>query len=398
MEPKNHQSEDLIGAAEGTQHWYAFDPMARLRAAMSGTDSEKKPDFPETRGFQGIYGWHQASASDEALVWGDGSYLYRLDRDWNLQSREIGWTDYIVQTKDAILVLASEYGEYDTRWVLKTYDKHLSLLSEKVLLETPKTFFSSGFMTQFDLFVLLNDPDFRLMSDPSAPTDTSLYHIDLSTGETREWHWESLEWEGLEVGPCSIYAANAGKPYLHGSLYTGKDGDRREIILIFDPQTGSFSSIWRESDYCGEGQFIFFDWERNIMWTRPTEAERKNRRGLPKYSLVARKIAPNAPILPDMPVWKKAPGHNVRYSSFSYFDGQHAYYTPTKRTFFGYDESGTRSSNWKEGKDGQLDISIFWPQAGKIVMSSTREGEYIIYPMSVEKPDDRELITPRQID
>ena len=96
------------------------------------------------------------------------------------------------------------------RLVLKTYDKQLSLLSEKALCELPVdgTAGSSAFMTQFDLFVLRHTEAYDAALDENISTDISLRRIDPATGEIRERKWDRLEWEGW----YTVYPLEVSKP------------------------------------------------------------------------------------------------------------------------------------------------------------------------------------------
>ena len=350
----------------------------------------KKPDYPDVRGF---YGKHKAvSAGDEALVWCDNSgyKLYCLERDWTLHSCSASLVIDVIQTKDAVLALAEDSQADSSRLILKTYDKQLSLLSEKTLCDLPidGTVEFSAFMTQFDLFVLQHTEAYNAELDQDISTDISLRRIDPATGEIREWKWDRLEWEGWTVRLFNIKTVDGEQPYLSVDLYKGED--QEEAILIFDPQTGGFSCLW-QSGWSDGGRPMFFDWEKRIIWTHPTKAEAERRSDLTAKSLVARRIAPNAPILSSMPVWKEYHGHY-----FTYFDGQRAYYAPSYYEFFAYIESGDQSEDWNPSGHGRAETAVVWPQAGKIVMDLMADYYYTVYPLEVAKPSDGSLIPLRE--
>lgn len=361
--------------------------------AAPKANREKKPDYPDVRGFyRAHYGQRKAvSAGDEALVWCEGGKLYRLERDWTLHSWEDSCVLDVIQTKEAILVLQERDYE-ENLLVLKTYDKQLSLLSEKVLCQVPAgdaVESYHAFMTQFDLFVLQYTEAYDAELDRDISTDISLRQIDLATGETREWRWDRLEWEGWTVSVSAIDAVDGERPYLPVELYQGEDGEY--AILIFDPQTGGFSALW-QGGYFKEGRPMFYDWEKRVMWTHPTKAEMERRQDLTKKSLVARKIAPSAPMLSNMSTWKEY--HEGGY--FTYFDGRRAYYAPAYFQFFCYGESGIQSEDWNRSGHGRAETAVVWPQADKIVMDLMADYYYTIYPLSESRPSYDELISLRQ--
>lgn len=373
------------------------NPAAVAAPAAPKANKEKKPDFPDVRGFYGKKD-KAVSASDEALVWGEGGKVYCLDRNWNIRLKEMDSVGSIIQTKENILVLDRTYdSDCVDHLVLKTFDKQLSLLSEKEFDSWPDDCVEGHeyYMTQFDLFILQHtEADDVDLSDP-IDTDISLRQIDLSTGETKEWSWDRLEWKGWTVSfdGGAFLGVDGGRPYLFVSLQ--KEDDRASAILIFDPQTGGFSLLWQGGYVSDEGRPMFFDWKKRIMWTRPTKAEIESRSNLTKKSLVARKIAPNAPILSAMPTWQEFPDG---YGSFSYFDGEHAYYAPRYYEFYGFDKFSGQSEDWNRSGHGRTETAVVWPQTDKIVMDLMADYYYTVYPMSVAKPDYGELITPKKID
>ena len=364
------------------------DAAAAAVPATPKANRAKKPDYPDVRGF---YGRHKAvSAGDEALVWYRDCKLYCLERDWTLHSQDDTGCIYdVIQTKDAILVLDYDYAE--PCWALKTYDRKLSLLSKKVLCEAPDADAVESyhaFLTQFDLYVLQYTEAYDAALDRDISTDISLRRVDLATGETREWRWDRLEWEGWTVSVSAIDAVDGERPYLPVELYQGED--KEYAILIFDPQTGGFSALW-QGGYFKEGRPMFYDWEKRVMWTHPTKAEIERRQDLTEKSLVARKIAPGTPMLSTMSIWKEY----REGSSFTYFDGEHAYYAPSYYTFFGYIKSGDQSEDWNESTHGRTETAVVWPQEGKIVMDLEADC-YTVYPLEVTKPSYDELIFLRQ--
>lgn len=363
--------------------------------AVPGASREKKPDFPDVRGFYGDR--HKAvSVSDEALVWYDNSAycLYRLDRDWTLHSAQPGQLTDVIQTRDGVLALHYHETRDGTTLVLKTLDKHLSLLSERPLCEIPAGDAVEEccyFMTQFDLFVLQYTMSYDAQTDRDRSTDVFLRQIDLATGETREWKWDRLEWKGWAV--CfddlpAFLGVDGERPCLSVGLQKGEDNER--AVLIFDPRTGSFSSLWQGRG--DDGRPMFFDWKKHIMWTRPTRAEAESRVDVTERSLVARKLAPNSPMLSNLSVWQEYHGG----SYFTYFDGEHAYYAPSYFQFFAYTQSGAQSEDWNQSGHGRAETAVVWPQADKIVMDLMADYRYTVYPMAAAKPGHDELISLRQ--
>ncbi len=222
--------------------------------------------LPRCAGFYGDK--HKAvSVSDEALVWYDNSAycLYLLDRDWTLHSAQPGQLTDVIQTRDGVLALHYHETRDDTTLVLKTLDKHLSLLSERPLCEIPAGDAVEEcccFMTQFDLFVLQYTMSYDAQTDRDRSTDVSLRQIDLATRETREWKWDRLEWKGWTV--CfddlpAFLGVDGERPCLSVGLQKGEDNER--AALIFDPRTGSFSSLWQGRG--DDGRPMFFDWNQS---------------------------------------------------------------------------------------------------------------------------------------
>ncbi len=346
----------------------------------------KKPDFPDVRGF--YFGQHEViSASDEALVWRNFSTLYRLDRDWDLRSQDLGsWIRAAIQTRKGILVVIQE----DMHLILKTLDPQLALLSETPLCElSDKADNHFVFMTQFDLFVLQYAKTFDEDVCHDIPAELSLRWIDLTTGETKRWSWDRLEWNGMPISDIfNIFTSDGKQLYFNVWIYENEEDN--PAFLSFDPRTASFSSLWYDHDSDGySGLPQFFDLEKQLMWTYPTKAELARREDLTKRSLVARKLAPNSRILSAMPVWRE--GHST--GLFSYFDGQHAYYQPKPKQFCSYTQSGLQSEDWG---NGDTEDAFIWPQAGKIVTALTGGG-FKIYPLTSAKPDDLESFSPREI-
>lgn len=349
----------------------------------------KKPDYPDVRGF---YGNKRKiiSVSSEALVWSDYYNIFRLERDWTLRTQRGEGYHSVIQTRDNILALTIDYEDDCCRMALVTLDKNLCELSRKELCEAPADDAVEKFdfyMTQFDLFVLQYTQTHDTKLGKDILTDVSLRQVNLSSDEIREWKWDRLECNGWTVGRGSIETVDGEKVYLDVDLY--KDEDDGYAVLIFDPHTGSFSVLWQGDCLNRGGCPLFYDLEKHIMWTHPTKAEQESMR-LSREAVVARKIAPNAPVLSNLPVWQELyTGH------FTYFDGQHAYYAPDYYTFFGYIETGAKSEDWNQSGHGRTETAMVWPQAGKIVMDLMADYWYTIYPLVVAKPSYDELIPLR---
>lgn len=355
--------------------------------------NSKKPDYPDVRGFYGRrYGKFKAvSASDEALVWSDGRETYRLGRDWTLDST--GSYDSIIQTKENILALKIDCEDDSSHMILHTLDKNLRELSQKELCEIPAEDAIEEwdyYMTQFDLFVLQYTSAYDVTLEQDISTGISLRQVDLASGQVQEWKWERLEHNGWTAGDLEIETVDGEQVYLGMRLYKEEDWD--DAILIFDPQTGGFSALWQDSVANG-GMPLFYDWAKRIMWTHPTRAEQE-RRGFGSEALVGRKIGPGSPIISNLPVWQKF----FSGGYFTYFDGEHAYYAPSYYEFFSYIETGSKSEDWNHTGHGRAETAVVWPQAGKIVMDLMADYWYTIYPMSVTKPGNDELISLRRKD
>ena len=368
-------------------------PRKDAGAAPKTAAPRKKKIYPDVRG---LYGGGTCiglirSVSDRAVVFTSGWTLFRVDRERNALCREDLHPVAAAQTEEHVLVLRED--EDREKALLCTLDDRLQTVSEQPLLEIPM---EAGYESRYSY--ALNGRwavavNCSTVEDEELGTTVSrdlvIRCADLESGEVREW---SQAW--MEVDGKQILYLNTGKLlldrnflYLDGELLDyDEDGevDRQDASLRFDLEEGTFSLLWQGSLCSKYGRPRFFDFAHQIMWTYPREMEMKRRgwdeeakkfRERSMLPLVARKLAPNSPILATQPVWwfPESSGH------WTYFDGANgfAYFSDCYYSFYCVLKDGTLSPNWCQSGHGRTEESVVWD--GCLLADLDADYYYTIY-------------------
>lgn len=347
--------------------------------------------YPDIRGF---YEKNMiACASDRAIVFSDLEYLYRIDRNLNLRKCS-DYVEAVAQTKDGILTLSSYYNsDAGEDWVLLRYlDDDFNFRSNILLCPL------SGYEETTHYIYTLNSKHVFVVQWDFLPDldrgelccDFVFRCFDVDTGEETEWYFESIEIEG---GRVTYFARESygftddNKIYLRARVYFPENGEDEDCndenaVITFNFETGEFALLWH--DYCDDGVPMFFDFGKGIMWTKPREREVKRRgwtQNINTYHLVPRKIAPKAPILATYPVWENFP---AAFPTFTYFDGEKAYYASRYNNLFAVDKTGKLSEDWNGTVYDQGEIILLWQD--KIIADLNADHCYMAYPAQFVKP------------
>lgn len=374
----------------------------RGRPPKAETAAPKKVSYPDVRGF--YENRRSVCTSDRAIVFADQSYVYRVDNDMNMCSQSLDFDD-VAQTADGILATRTNYDNTPSLMLYTLSDK-LEVLSTRTLCELPGLEETDAYehrLTSDALYLIHYVPVENDEGDETF-SDLSFIRIDLESGEKTVWEPGEVCLDGgklFNLRWCRMLV-DGNKLYFNADmLFPGEDEPEKCLAwLTLDFDTGVFTLLWHAAgSYQNYGMPRFFDFKKGIMWTLPREMEMKRRGWKSTYTkgintsmlpLVPRKIAPNAPILANYQVWE---GYPERSSSFTYFDGEKAYYAPDYYNFYAINQGGLASEEWNQFNHGRTETGVLWKN--KVIVDMQADYYYTAYPAGFDKPSWDECIKLR---
>ena len=289
----------------------------------------------------GFYPWPvPVSLSDQAAVFVYRGKLYREDCRRNV----LEWAcpnevTQVVQAGDSIFALEwSGQGEA----ALRKLDHQLRTVEYRVLFQggparperEPDPYDLEDWRNQKEYCLLTENWVFRMtfQADGESPDLTGALVLNctpLEGGATIRHRIGRQKIEKALGGTAKFcyFEVRAGdsqmwaygdRVFFNAGFWDGALCGYRHVTLQIRAD-GALTVLWESPDL-REGRPCFFDFDRDIMWTcsRQGDAEHPedavHRRQLP---MVARRIAPGAPVLPGLPVWEGIAMFQP------YFDGVH---------------------------------------------------------------------------
>ena len=389
----------VCGAAVKGAAAQSEQPKRRGRPPKSESKPARKAAYPDICGFYS--GNKTVCASERAIVFADYNAIYRVDEDLNMRSNgKFSGLCGVAQTEDGILAVKTRYDKASSveRLVVYTLSDDLQLLDERVMCDLPgyeETDSYSWKLTGDSLF-LIRHVQVRDDMGHRRSADIRFTRFDLTSGEETVFEPGEICVDNgrlTRIDDASPRVlADGSKLYFEGDIRfhdADEDDDDEGAVFCLDFDTGEFTLLWHGASNLGCPRF--FDFKNGVMWTTPREMECK-RRGWEPYGvlpLVPRKIAPNAPILANLQVWKKGP--DGRY--LAYFDGKKAYFAPDYYHFYALDCDGNQSEDWNNSGHGRTETAVVWQD--KVIMDLKADYWYTAYPAGFSKPHWSEEIDMR---
>lgn len=383
------------GAKLSSEDQFCFScgaPVKRGNGAAAQSSNKLKNAYPDVRGFYAKS--RVISASDRAVVFVDYDGLYRVDQNLHLYRSQLIATA-LVQTDDHILALVENRTAEAACLELVTLNDTLGEVSRRTLRRLPPVGAPERYaytMNEQSLFTVQYRPvDDEQFGEVHA--DFVFTRIRLTTGEETVIAPTAVQVEGgrLAYFENRRLLSHGGKLYFEGMVQS--DGDWEGAVLTLDFDTAVFTQLWKGRG--DQGRPRFYDFARGIMWTHPTKAELKamgtnseqqnmlQRSALP---LVARQIAPSAPIQKDCQVWQAFP---TTTGYLDYFDGQKAYYAQDYYHFYAIDPSGAVSESWNNTGHGRSECTVVWRDI--IIADLAADYCYTAYPAQFNRPEREQL-------
>ena len=319
--------------------------------------------YPNVMGFYEGIGNKRISISDRAIVWanGNGTKLYRLDAQDHMLSKDMTSSiRSIVQTPTNILLLV---GGISGNLYVEELDDNLQTCSTREMMDDS---FEEVALTEHYVFGTRKSTEdgryifFRLSLDEDGAEGIS---------------GPSACIDDMRITLVSNLLADGGTLYVTGYM----EGSYSAWgIFACDFENHALKLLWRDSKQSFSGKPHFLDFARKIMWTELTEAE-ANANGI-EYNyqerlLVARKIMPNAAILPQSPII-----HAKTDYGFNYFDGENHFTAGNSCNFYAHTSHGTVT--WYENDHGNATNTVIWPQQGLVIADFYDQGVFTIYPLN----------------